>query len=553
MWTTLSLLARNRQAHRPRGRGFRPQVEALEERWCPTGGVFEWADPTGGALDPTFGSGGQVVSSVSNYFDYGNAVVGQPDGKVVVAGLTETAGSRTGYDFLVARYNANGTLDASFGSGGYTATDFNKANDQAQAMALQPQASGPPKILAAGSAGGPQGGYVGLVRYNADGTLDTTFGTKGKVTTYVGGPGARGVTVDGSGRILVAAGTTLLRYTANGALDTTFGKGGQVATGVMVSHPECIALQADGKILVGCQQGIPSTGGAQFVLTRITANGAVDTTFGSGGAVVTHLGYYDNFNGVTVQADGKIVIAGGQGGIDPDGVDRQGAYLLRYNADGSLDGTFGAGGVAYLVKPGLFFQNSLGGVAVQSDGWIVTGATYSDPSQNNYFAVLRVSPSGALDPGYGTGGWASVTFGSGTQVEAMALQPDGRVIMAGITRRSGTTFPTDVALCRFLPAAPQIGSFTASNSTVTAGSSVTLTVANITDENPSSNVAQVAFYIMINGSPVLLGYGTHNSDGSWSYAFDTTGYASGTYTLYAQATDNYGALGNPVALTLTVQ
>jgi hypothetical protein len=135
----------------------------------------------------------------------------------------------------------------------------------------------------------------------------------------------------------------------------------------------------------------------------------------------------------------------------------------------------------------------------------------------------------------------------------MALEPDGRVIVAGYFHPSGNTNQADVTLCRFLPSAPQIGSFTASAYTVTAGSSVTLTAANITDENPGSSVAQVAFYIMVNGSPVQLGNVTHNTDGSWSCAFDTTGYASGTYTLYAQATDNFGALGNPVDLTLTIQ
>jgi hypothetical protein len=135
----------------------------------------------------------------------------------------------------------------------------------------------------------------------------------------------------------------------------------------------------------------------------------------------------------------------------------------------------------------------------------------------------------------------------------MALEPDGRVIVAGYFHPSGNSNQADVTLCRFLPSAPQIGSFTASAYTVTAGSSVTLTASNITDENSGSSVAQVALYIMVNGNRVQLGYGTHNSDGSWSYVFDTTGYAAGTYTLYAQATDNYGALGNPVALTLTIQ
>jgi uncharacterized delta-60 repeat protein len=548
MRTVLSLLAPNRRAHRARGRGFRPAVEALEARWCPTGAVFEWADPTGGALDPTFGSGGQVVSSFTNYYDTANSVTVQSDGKIVIAGITRTSGSKGYTKDLVARYNANGTLDTSFGSGGYTATDYLIDRQ----VALQPQASGPSKILVVGITSAANGTwYVALERLNANGTLDTTFGSRGEVKTAVGSSnGVTGVLVDGSGRILVAAVTTLLRYTTNGALDTTFGNNGQVATGVIQTGSHSLALQSDGKIVFASGQVSGGATGSGFALTRITANGAIDTTFGTGGTVTT-LPFATNdesFGGVTLQSDGKIVVAGS---VIPDGGVYPETCVLRYNADGSLDGTFASGGIAYLVNPAGLFPPRTGGVAIQSNGEIVVGTALSDSSDTQqYFGALRVSASGALDPGYGDGGWATVSFGTTTSVQAMALQPDGRVILAGYIASSGIT---DVALCRFLPSAPQIGSFTASAYTVTAGSSVTLTAANITDENSGSSVAQVAFYIMVNGNRVQLGYGTHNSDGSWSYAFDTTGYASGTYTLYAQATDNYGALGNPVALTLTIQ
>jgi uncharacterized delta-60 repeat protein len=559
MWSVLSLLAPKRRAHRARGGGFRPGVEALEERWCPIGGTFQWGDPTGGALDPTFGSGGQVVSSFTNHNDYPYVVAVQPDGKIVVAGLTAGASSKTGNDFLVARYNANGTLDTSFGSGGYTATDFQRGDDRARAVALVPQPSGPPKILVSGQADVSAKLCVGLAQYNPNGTLDTTFGKSGKVTTNLGNNlSGAGVVVDGAGRIIVevAGSDLLLRYTASGALDATFGNNGQVHTGVVPSNGRGLALQSDGKIVCASNSvpGVSNIGA--FVLTRITANGAIDATFGTGGTVTTRpfATSIPGLDGVTLQPDGKIVVSGGEGSLDPDGVDRQGAYVLRYNADGSLDGTFASGGIAYLVPPAGLLKAGSGGVAIQSNGEIVASTGLIDSSgTHQYFGALRVSASGALDTGYGDGGWASVLIGTGTSAQAMAMQPDGRVIVAGYTRPSGTPYPTDVALCRFLPSAPQIGSFTASAYTVTAGSSVTLTASNITDENSGSSVAQVAFYIMVNGNPVQLGNVTHNTDGSWSCAFDTTGYASGTYTLYAQATDNYGALGNPVDLTLTIQ
>src|SRR5947209_7684514 len=141
MWNFSSLLAPKRRVHRARDCRFQPRMEALEDRCCPSGtSSFEWADPTGGALDPTFGSGGQVLSSFSNNEDVANAVTIQPDGKAVIAGYTKAAVSNTFADFLVARYNADGSLDSSFGTGGRTITDFQSDTDQAHAVALQPQA-----------------------------------------------------------------------------------------------------------------------------------------------------------------------------------------------------------------------------------------------------------------------------------------------------------------------------------------------------------------------------------------------------------------------------
>jgi uncharacterized delta-60 repeat protein len=526
-------------------------VEALEDRYCLSPGVFEWADPTGGALDPTFGSGGQVISSFSNYYDYVNAVTTQSDGKIVVAGDSRTSGSTTGSAFLVARYNVDGSVDTSFGTGGYTATDFSKGNDVANAVALQPQASGPSKILAAGGAG--VGGFS-VARYNANGTLDTTFGSKhdnGKVTAGVGGT-LQSMVVDGAGRILVAGtdagGIALARFTANGSLDTTFGTGGTLVINIKENGGGAsVALQADGKIVVATTTTVFATAAAEFVVTRINPNGTADPTFGSGGSVVTHLGNYDHFGGLAIQGDGKIIVTGtdGQGSSE---------YLLRYTPSGALDAGFGTGGVVHLVNPDGLFGPTTFGVAVQADGQIVAGGNFENGAGTLfYFIAVRVSSAGVQDAGFGGTGWATVQVTGAAQVNAFTLQPDGRVLLAGWARPNSTTYPTDVALVRFLASAPQIGSFTASMNPVPSGSTTTLTVSNITDANPNATVAQVAFYIMIDGSQQLLGYGTPQSDGSWAYVFDTTGYASGTYTLYAQATDNYGALGNPVALTLTIQ
>jgi uncharacterized delta-60 repeat protein len=449
-------------------------------------------------------------------------------------------------------------VDTSFGSGGYTATDFYRRLDIARAVALQPQTSGPSKILAAGEAVGPKNTEFAVARYNANGTLDTTFGSKGKVTTDFGVDGwVQAIVVDAAGRIVVVGGApgglALVRYTANGALDSTFGSGGKFLTGLTGSASVSLALQGDGKIVLSTDTPVPAIQTRVFLTARFNTNGTFDSSFGNGGQVTTHVGNQDGAGGVAIDGSGHIVVAGAEGGNDADGVFRGGIYLLRYTTSGALDPSFGAGGFVYLVGPdGLLGQGSAG-VAVQANAQIVAGGQLNNAAgTQSCFGAVRVSTTGTLDPGFGDSGWATVQYTGGAGVRAFALQPDGRVLLAG-EGKSTSTGPMDVALARLLTSAPQIGSFTANPNPVTSGSSTTLTVSNITDANPSATVAQVAFYIMVNGNPLLLGYGTHNSDGSWSLAFDTAGYAPGAYTLYAQATDNYGALGNPVDLTLTIQ
>jgi hypothetical protein len=198
-------------------------------------------------------------------------------------------------------------------------------------------------------------------------------------------------------------------------------------------------------------------------------------------------------------------------------------------------------------------------VAIQSDGKIVAGGQYyAAATQQSTLAATRVNPDGTLDAGYGNAGWATVQFGYGDTLQTIALQPDGRLLLAGTARPTTSSSPTDVALVRFLESAPQVGSFTATPNPVTAGSPVTLTAGGITDGNPGAGVTQVAFYQDSNGDGVLdagdalLGYGTQTSPGVWTYTWSTAGLTAGTYTLFAQAEDSFGVFGNPDALTLQV-
>jgi uncharacterized delta-60 repeat protein len=529
MWSLVQRKARQAKPARRTPPSYRPRLEALEDRYL----------LNAGALDPTFGNGaGYVLSSVGGY---ANTVAVQPNGQIVIVGTT-------GSDFLVARYNANGSLDTSFGTGGYTATAFKKSiTSQAGAVAIQSDG----KILAAGFADINGTDEFAMARYNANGTLDTTFGNKGQVLTGQGGLMA----LQPDGKILASGSSsgfaTLVRYNSNGTLDTTFGNGGILVTNFKGGGS--LVIQADGKIVLAGTTTDPTSGLAAFGVARFNADGTTDSSFGSSGEVITHVGIHsDSFGRVALQADGKIVLSGE--GVIGGSAD---LCLIRYNADGTLDTTFGTGanGIVTVAAPGPMYVSgeSGAGVEVQSDGKIVATTNLVSNSVPPDIAAVRVNSDGTLDTSYGNGGWATVAIGYLDRLAASALQPDGRLLLVGQEQPTSSSSPSYLLLTRLLQSEPEIGSFTGPPNPVTSGSSTTLTASNITDGNPTSTITQVTFYYFdVTGNKVVLGYGTSDGAGDWILNF-TVNLASGTYTLYAQAQDNYGVVGDPAALTLTVQ
>ncbi|NUS80521.1 MAG: DUF11 domain-containing protein [Streptomyces sp.] len=319
-----------------------------------------------GTPDASFGGGdGKVTTAVNNMdpdlqWSEAQALAIQPDGKIVVVGS-----SWRGYEnccwFTVARYNPDGTLDTGFGGGdGRVFTDFG-GPDEARDVAVQPDG----RIVAAGTSGG----QVALARYNADGTPDASFGGgDGQVSTdpapesqEEGGDG-RALALQPDGRIVVGGevGTTrfdfvLLRYTASGALDTSFSGDGIERTDLGdYDSVEGLAVQPDGRIVAA------GGSGGRFALARYTPGGALDTGFDGDGKVLTSGG--GGASDVKLQpGDGRIVIAGSNG----PGAD---FAVLRYNPDGSQDTGFGTAGVA---TADFGASDAAYGVALQSDGKIV--------------------------------------------------------------------------------------------------------------------------------------------------------------------------------------
>ncbi|MEV6977549.1 calcium-binding protein [Kitasatospora sp. NPDC093806] len=286
------------------------------------------------------------------------------------------------------------------------------------------------------------------------GDLDTTFGTGGRVTTDFGGGGAdeaRGVVVQSDGKIVVAgyAGATddfaLARYNPDGSLDTGFGTGGKVTTDFAGGSDEArgLALQGDGKIVAVGRSEVPEGGVGWFSLARYNSDGSLDTGFGSGGKAVVDFGTggADDAFGVAVQGDGKVVAAGLTGGD---------FALARLNADGSPDNGFGPGGKVTTDFDGG--ADAARAVAVQGDGRIVA-AGYTGGNTGNYdFALARYTATGALDTGFSSDGKVTTTFGGVEFAHALALQPDGKIVAAGYTGN-------DFALARYNSAGNLDGGF----------------------------------------------------------------------------------------------
>jgi uncharacterized delta-60 repeat protein len=550
------MLFSRKPSNPPRGRphlSFQPRLEILEDRCLLSGGV----------LDPTFGSGGLVSTAVGVLSDayavatYPNAGTAN-DGKVVAVGdAAVTRGSNTYYEFAVARFNLNGTLDSSFGRTGEVTTILTTVQQggAARDVAIQPDG----KIVAAGYAAGSH--QFAVVRYNPDGSLDASFGSQGIVLTNISKfsrdyayslglqPDAKIVVAGITNPATVNAALAVVRYTSAGALDTSFGTGGKVTT--QFASPLNSYARADlaldtspldpnaGKIVVVTR--LETSLGAEDVVARYKANGTLDTAF-AGGAGYETLSNLTLMPSVAVQADGHIIVAGGNGSS---------LELDRLNPDGSFDSTFGSGGIVAVNPPpnNPYYDDE--DVTIQPDGKIVTTGPYHNTSTGAQdFLVARFnSADGSLDTSFGTGGVATVAAGSSISASkvSLALEPDGRIVAAGSLLTSTGGF----ALARFIAYGPQVGSFTASPNPVTAGSNLTLTASNITDANPGATITQVAFYYSnSSGTKVTLGTITVSSGGAWTLTSATTfGLTAGTYTLYAQAEDSYGVFGDPLALT----
>jgi uncharacterized delta-60 repeat protein len=538
MWT---LFRRNARQTKPAPRKLapvRPHLEALEDRCL----------LNAGSLDPTFGNGaGYVTTSTTPYTDAAYTALIQPNGDIVAVGNAGTSSS--GHEFGVERYNSNGSLDTSFGSGGVALASFGSQSAVGLSGALYPAGTANAGDIVEEGEYNYQ--YQILARFNTNGTLDTTFGTGGEVMTaipsmsFINENG--GVVVTSTGQIVALSidGYTnqfaLARYNANGSLDTTFGQGGFVITTVPNMNGSGIPTllqQPDGTLIVTTAQAPPNSANV-WDLYAFNANGTPDTSFGNQGIVTTAApgGPYAAtlyFNAGSSN-DGQIVVIGGTG--NNSNIDE----LARYNANGSLDTTFGTGGLEQTSFNFIPEQ-----AAVDANGrFVVTGDEYGGSATE----LARFNVNGTPDTTFGNGGLVTTTFGNGSTGQAVAIYPnagaptDGDIVVAG---RVDNGTKDNVLVARYLAQANAPYFQITGPSSVTAGTtgSFTVTALNANGTIDTGYIGTVQFSSSSDPQAVLPANYTFTAADQGVYTFSATLVTAGSQSITATDTSNGSIIGS---------
>lgn len=390
-------------------------------------GFEKAAQAAPGDLDPDFGSGGKVTTRFTSLEDRAFDVAVQSDGKIVAVG----AGYQS--NFALSRYDPNGSLDTTFGGDGTVITASGSDRGAAQSVVVQPDG----KIVVAGYTSLFSDGEFAVFRYNPDGSLDTSFSGDGKATTDLGAYGdqAFDVGLQSDGKIVVVGESFfsgdgyhlgLVRYDSDGSLDTSFSGDGKLTQKFGdTEEARSLVIQENGKIVVGVD-----TGNIGFLLVRYNPDGTPDGTYGDGGVAQTFLGHSGRDRGsLALQSDGKVVAVSN-------------SYVGRFNSDGNRDRTFSS------VAPPVY---SLNAIAIQPNGKIVAvGEKRVAGSDNTMFAVYRYKHDGSFDTAFGNGGGVVTDFSPGPDVaRSLAIEPTGNIVAAGYANNPDAGY-SDFALARYL-------------------------------------------------------------------------------------------------------
>ncbi|HET9579460.1 MAG TPA: hypothetical protein VFP44_16635 [Usitatibacter sp.] len=384
-----------------------------------------------GSLDAPFGISGTILEPLGAGDGAAWAIALQPDGKIVVAGNVRSDKDRFG----LARFNPDGTLDLSFGGGG-SAKSAGPGDSGAFAMAIQPDG----KIVLGGySMTAASGGrkVFTVARYNADDTLDTTFGSNGFAIAPAGASDEviRSIGIQADGRIVAAGpaasgGTRLMRFNANGTIDGTWATPSVAYT----NGGNDMVMQSDGRIAIVV--GVNGGGVGEVGVLRLNADGTVDTSFGNGNCAfgpcpgVAHMSISDSVTGYGLALQsGKYVVSGDT----IDGAGRPGVAIGRFTSTGASDTTFGAGGSSNVVRP-TGSGDAGRGLALRPDGRIVVAGLANGNFGDFDSLAVAFTANGQLDTTFNGTGFSRLDVGSmAGEWRSTALQPDGKIVAAGFT------------------------------------------------------------------------------------------------------------------------
>jgi uncharacterized delta-60 repeat protein len=416
--------------------------------------------------DPTFGTNGKSVispNSTAGIINNCSSGIVAPDGKIIIVGTSNS-------DFSVIRLNTDGSPDSGFGSGGIITTDINSGStDSVYACAVQQDS----KILVLGTSGSS----VALVRYNNDGSLDTGFGSSGKVlnSSLID---VKGIAIRKDDKIVLTGAKYYTTYTDisvlclnnDGSIDTSFGTSGLVSYHCQTtSTGAAVAIQNDGKIIVtGTYDDYGPLAGSTatlhfygFITMRLNLDGSFDTLFGTNGVKTLSFSGEKKAVAVDIQQDGKIVVAGqaiseyhSSGGYNDD------IIVTRMNSNGSLDTTFNTTG--YLIfnnSSSTYVYDFVHSVKVTADGKILLSGVfiYKMNSSNWYFhaGIISIKSDGILDSTFlgGYSGYNEININNTNCSQAFytGVQSDGKIIIIGSVGLGYGSTPADFFVLRFLP------------------------------------------------------------------------------------------------------
>lgn len=416
--------------------------------FCTSLGLSSSGQP--GTPDLGFGNQCKVITNFG-VEELGFSTAIQADGKIIVAGGISSTGVPG--DFLVVRYKSDGTLDSSFGKKGRKRIDFRQGNDVAAAILVLPDQSILIGGTTANSIDASEADFA-LVKLTSNGTVDNNFGPNGRLVIDFQGrkDEATGLALTADNKILISGTTSnpngsesafaIAKFNADGTLDISFGNSGREITGFGANFATCgaIVIQPDNKIVLGGTLANQS-GQSNFALARLTAGGILDNAFGTAGRISIDFYQKNDFlKSLTMQ--GTDIIAAGITFNDNTNTDAD-FGIIRLNTDGSLDNSFGNLGKVKTDYNGNY--NAVSQVGILSTGEIVVSGSTNDYSSEFGFIVAGYTADGMPDPNFGTNGFTETLFADPSAAYGMAIQADDKIVVTG----HAASLTEDIALARY--------------------------------------------------------------------------------------------------------